>query len=162
MSPWSMVPIQRPPSRSRSSLFALNGFRRLEPGTPRICRSNEPLNSAAHSDQQFSLSSPYSDPWSCAVGIAYCVWRTGLPSPKPGLRTGPEIACAVLIQRHNHSAQTRRPALTLRTAASLSRRAGHWDSPACRPTPFPYGPQAAMARIVYQALGIRSACRHSN
>src|SRR5271165_2560458 len=73
--------------------------------------------SAGHSDQRFSLFTLIQ-----IIDLRWrhliMRWRTGRPSPKPGLCTGPEIACTVLIQRQNHSAQHAGLPVALRTAAS--------------------------------------------
>ena len=75
---------------------------------------------------------PYSD-HGAPSGHRIMRWRTGPPSPKPGLRTGPEIASAVLIQRRNHSAEGAVLAVALRAAASYRAKPAGGNSPAAGP-----------------------------
>ena len=110
-----MVPIQRPPSWSRRSRFALNGFlawNRVRLGLA----AGELPNSATHGDEQFSLVTPI-EILELRCGHRIMRWKTGPPTPKPRLRSGPKSPGAVLIQRRNHSAQSAVLALALYIAA---------------------------------------------
>src|SRR5271165_5694182 len=103
---------------------------------------DELSHSARHGNEQFSLVPPIQI-IELSARHRIVRWRTGPPSPKTQLRTGPEITCAVLKQRQDRSARS------TAHCRFVSRRAGQRDNPGCRAILSPHGPDAALPRTGY-------------
>src|SRR5271165_1340825 len=78
---------------------------------------DELSHSARHGNEQFSLLTRIQI-IELRARHRIVRWRTGPPSPKTQLRTGPEITCAVLKQRQDRSAERAVLPVALHTAVS--------------------------------------------